>query len=139
MNIIAITGRLTKDIELSKTSSGIMFAKFNVAVPSEMKDSNGERQSDFFPCIAWRENAEKIQNYFHKGNAIELFGSMNSRTFTNKDGYNQLFWEFTVKGWGFPQFKDEQESSDDKKEIKSKKESQTGLTSIDDSEEDLPF
>jgi len=140
MNIITISGRLTKDIELSKTASGTTLARFNVAVSSEIKDENGERKADFFPCIAWRETAEAIQKFFHKGSPIELFGSMNSRTYNNKDGVRQLIWEINVKGWGFPAInKDDQETPKETKSNKSKKESQAELIPLDDDDDDLPF
>ena len=142
MNNIAISGRLTKDIELTKTASGTTLARFNVAVTSEIKDENGERKADFFPCIAWRETAEAIQKFFHKGSPIELFGTMNSRTYNNKDGVRQLIWEINVKGWGFPPVnKDDQETEETPKETKSKKskkESQADLIPVDD-DDDLPF
>lgn len=134
MNIITITGRLTKDIELSQTPTGIVLTRFNVAVPSEFKDENGEKKADFFSCIAWREMAKTLGEYFKKGSPIELFGSMNSRTYQDKNGENKLIWELNVKGWGFPPVNRETEDPT----TKSKKESHTELTPIDD-DDDLPF
>ena len=140
MNIITISGRLTKDIELTKTASGTTLARFNVAVTSEIRDENGERKADFFPCIAWRETAEAIQKFFHKGSPIELFGTMNSRTYKDKNGENKLIWEINIKGWGFPPVnKDDQETSEETKSNKSKKESQISLIPVDDDTDDLPF
>lgn len=137
MNNISISGRVVKDIELSKTVNGITLTRFNVAVPSELKDENGDRKADFFICIAWRENAESIAKYFKKGSPIELYGSMNSRSYRNKEGNTSTIWELNVKGWGFGnQSKDENQET---KSNKSKKGSQTELTPIDDSDEDLPF
>lgn len=139
MNIMAITGRLTKDIELSKTPNGITLTRFNVAVPSEIKDENGEKKADFFSCIAWRETAEVIGKYFKKGSPIELFGSMNSRAYKDHKGENKVIWEFNVKGWGFPPLnKDQQEENI----IKSKNNKQTeiSLSPLDDIDDDeLPF
>ena len=136
MNNISISGRLVKDIELSRTANGTTLTRFNVAVPSELKDENGDRKADFFICIAWRENAESIAKYFKKGSPIELYGSMNSRSYV-KDGKTSTIWELNVKGWGFAQTnKDETQET---KSNKSKKGSQAELTPIDESDEDLPF
>lgn len=138
MNNISISGRVVKDIELSKTVNGITLTRFNVAVPSELKDENGDRKADFFICIAWRENAESIAKYFKKGSPIELYGSINSRSYTTKAGTTSTIWELNVKGWGFGnQSKDENQET---KSNKSKKGSQAELMPIDeDMDEDLPF
>ena len=135
MNNISISGRLTKDIELSKTVNGTTLTRFNVAVASELKDENGERKADFFVCIAWRESAESIAKYFKKGSPIELWGSMNSRNYTAKDGHASTIWELNVRGWGFPQT-----LKDENQEIKAKKGGQEELIPLDeDDDQDLPF
>ena len=137
MNNVSISGRVVKDIELSKTANGTTLIRFNVAVPSELKDENGDRKADFFICIAWRENAESIAKYFKKGSPIELYGSMNSRSYRTKEGTTSTIWELNVKGWGFGnQSKDENQET---KTNKSKKESQAELTPIDEDDDDLPF
>lgn len=141
MNLITISGRITKDIELSTTPTGTKLTRFNVAVASELKDGNGERKADFFPCIAWRETAETLGKYFKKGSPIEIFGSMNSRTYKDKNsGENKIIWEINVKGWNFPPLnKDDQETSETPK-TKSNKSKKEELTPLDDDEtDDLPF
>ena len=101
MNNISIVGRITKDIELQTTSSGIEFTRFNVAVQSEFKTTDGERKADFFTCIAWRENAKNIVKYFKKGYPIVIMGSMNSRSYEKEDGSTQNIWELNVKNFSF--------------------------------------
>jgi single-strand DNA-binding protein len=100
MNNISIVGRLTKDVEIQKTSNGIKFARLNIAVPSEQKNSEGERLTDFFTCVVWREAAETIAKYFEKGNPIAFTGSMNSRSY-EKDGAKHTIWELNVKNFYF--------------------------------------
>lgn len=140
MNTIIISGRLTKDIELSHTPTGTVLTRFNVAVASELKDDSGNRKADFFPCIAWRESAEAIGKYFKKGSPIELQGTMNSRTYNDKNGESKLIWELNVRSWGFPPVnKDPDEETPKTKSNKSKKESQAELTPIDEDDDDLPF
>lgn len=137
MNKIIISGRLTKDVELSKTSNGTVLTRFNVAVASEIKNADGERQADFFVCIAWRETAEAIAKYFKKGSPIELFGSMNSRKYESEKG-TQTIWELNVNGWSFPPMnKDEKEENN--KTSKNKKASQPELEPLDIDDDDLPF
>lgn len=139
MNNISIVGRITKDIELQTTSSGIEFTRFNVAVQSEFKTEDGERKADFFTCIAWRENAKNIAKYFKKGSPIGIMGSMNSRYYEKEDGSTQNIWELNVKNFSF--VGSSSEESEEKQTTKSKKsKSQPELTPIDDIDDDnLPF
>lgn len=139
MNNISIVGRLTKDVEIETTNSGVEYARFNVAVKSEFKTADGERKTDFFTCIAWRETAKNIAKYFKKGYPIGVIGSMNSRTYEKTDGTSQLIWEINVKTFSFVGG-----SNDEKEEIeqstKSKNSnSQPELTLIDIEDDDLPF
>ena len=140
MNNISIVGRITKDVELQTTSSGIEFTRFNVAVQSEFKTADGEKKADFFTCIAWRENAKNIAKFFKKGNPIGIMGSMNSRSYEKEDGSTQNIWELNVKNFSFVGSSNE-ESEENKQTTKSKKSNtQKELTPIDDIDnDDLPF
>ena len=141
MNNISIVGRLTKDVELSTTASGIEFARFNVAVASEFKGADGEKQADFFICIAWRETAKNIVKFFKKGYPIGLMGSMNSRSYKKEDGSKQLVWELNVKNFSFVgSSNDENEKPETNKgSEKSKKETQMQITPVDEDDDNLPF
>ena len=139
MNNISIVGRMTKDVEIATTNSGVEYARFNVAVQNEFKTAEGEREADFFTCIAWRETAKNIAKYFKKGYPIGIIGSMNSRTYEKVDGTRQLIWEINVKTFSFVG------GSNDKKEeieqtTKSKNSnSEPELIPIDIEDDDLPF
>ena len=74
MNKITLMGRLTRDPELNTTPSQIMVAKFDIAVDRKYKNAAGEREVDFFKCIAWRQTGEFIAKYFKKGNKILVTG-----------------------------------------------------------------
>lgn len=134
MNNISILGRLTKDVELTHTPNGVPLCRFNVAVPSELKTSDGEKQADFFLCIAWRDIAEKIAKYFKKGYPIGIVGAMNSRIYQKEDGLSQTIWELNVKGFSFVS------SNDSPDKGKEKGKNAETLTPLNDEEsEDLPF
>lgn len=96
MNNINIIGRLTKDVTLSTTNSGVNYARFNVAVPSEIKQQDEEPNVNFFVCVAWRNTAENIAKYCKKGRQIALTGSMESRSYQGQDGQNRTIWELNV-------------------------------------------
>lgn len=141
MNNISIVGRLTKDVEIQTTSSGIEFARFNVAVTSEMKTADGERQADFFICVAWRETAKNIAKYFKKGYPIALSGSMNSRSYEKTDGSKQLVWKLNVKNFYFVGSSNEEpkETKENKSKTKTKQATQSSMELEPVDDDNLPF
>ena len=96
MNSICIMGRLTKDIELKTTQSGISVATFDVAVPRKRSDKDGNRQTDFLTCVAWRHSAEFLSKYFRKGDMIAVEGEMQTRKYTDQNGNNRTAYEIVV-------------------------------------------
>ena len=92
MNNICITGRLTSAPEIKKTTSGVSVCSVNVAVDRDYK-VNGEKATDFIPCVFWRGTAEFVGKYFSKGDMIAVVGSLESRKYKDKDGNNRTVWE----------------------------------------------
>lgn len=92
MNIIAIKGRLVRDPECRKTPNDITTCKITVAV-DRAYSSGGEKQTDFFDCVFWRQGAEFVSKYFSKGKEIIVQGEMQSRKWQDKDGNNRISWE----------------------------------------------
>lgn len=85
LNRATIMGRLTKDPELRRTGSGIAVASFTVAVDRDF-ENNGERETDFIECVAWRGAGEFVARNFHKGKMIVVSGRIQQRGWTDKDG-----------------------------------------------------
>lgn len=81
MNIVILKGRLTKDVEVRSTGSGLAVASFAVAVDRRFKDANGNKQTDFINCVAWRQQASFLGQYFHKGSPILITGELQTRSF----------------------------------------------------------
>ena len=77
-------GRLTADPELRQSVNGISSCNFNVAVDRGFKGQNGERQTDFIGCTAWRQTAEFICRYFSKGKMIGIDGTIRTRNYDDK-------------------------------------------------------
>ena len=95
MNNCVFTGRLTKDPEIKTTQNGKKYINFSIAVDRKTKDSNGQRQADFIPCIAWNKTAEIIAQYFVKGSPIGVTGSLQVRSY-DKDGEKRFAYEILV-------------------------------------------
>ncbi len=87
LNHIVIMGRLTRDPELRRTNSGLAVASFSVAVDRDFgKNENGERETDFIDCVAWRQTGEFVSKYFTKGSMIVVSGRLQIRSWNDKDG-----------------------------------------------------
>lgn len=92
MNYIAIKGRLVKNPELKTTQSGVSVCTITVAVDRSYS-AGGEKQTDFFDCVFWRQGADFVSKYFTKGKEIIIQGEMQSRKWQDKDGNNRISWE----------------------------------------------
>lgn len=92
MNNICIIGRLCAQPEIKKTTSGVSVCSVSIAVDRDYK-VNGEKATDFIPCVAWRGTAEFVEKYFRKGDMIAVVGSLESRKYKDKDGNNRTVWE----------------------------------------------
>ena len=87
LNHIIIMGRLTRDPELRRTGSGVAVASFTVAVDRDFgKNENGERETDFIDCVAWRQTGEFVSKYFTKGRMAVVSGRLQIRNWNDKDG-----------------------------------------------------
>lgn len=96
MNKVELTGRLTKDPEVKMTPSNIAVCSFSVACDRRFKTQSGDRQTDFIPCVAWRQQAELLGNYFHKGSRIEIVGSLQTRSYEDQNKQKRTVVEVVV-------------------------------------------
>lgn len=92
MNIIGITGRLTHDPELKKTQSGLSVCQVDVAVSRpRTKD-----KTDFLKVIVWRQSADYLCQYGRKGSEIAVAGSLQSRSYEDKNGNKRTAYEIVA-------------------------------------------
>lgn len=86
INIVALMGRLTFEPEVRTTPSGVSVMHFQVACDRNYQRSGQDRQADFIDCVAWRQTAEFISRYFHKGSMIAVEGTLQTSSYTDKNG-----------------------------------------------------
>lgn len=118
-------GRLTRDVELRTTQSGVPVASFTVAVDRDYQQ-NGNRQADFINCVAWRGTAEFVSKFFHKGSMAIVTGSLQSRQWEDRNGQKRTEWEIQADSVYFGEAKREPKAPD------------VEYTEVDDDEE-IPF
>lgn len=90
-NRVILIGRLTRDPELKYTAGGLAVTKFAIAVDRKFKNQQGERQTDFFDCTAWRQKAEFVANYVAKGRLVAVEGSIEFNEATGQDGQKRRY------------------------------------------------
>ncbi|MBR6360572.1 MAG: single-stranded DNA-binding protein [Clostridia bacterium] len=101
LNCAAIMGRLTADPELKKTSQDISVCSFTVAVDRNFVKQGEERQADFIDVTAWRQQAEFVSRFFHKGSMIAVNGSIQTRNWEDKNGNKRKSTEIIADNISF--------------------------------------
>lgn len=109
MNKIILIGNLTKDPEFTSTNSGVSVCKFTIAVQRKFKNADGERETDFINCVAWRELAEHISKYLKKGSKAGVAGSIQTRTYDATDGTKRYVTEVVADEVEFISTKEKKE------------------------------
>lgn len=99
-NHAIIAGKITRDPELRQTQSGIATVTFTVAV-NRKPSKNGEAQTDFFNVTAWRQTAELIAKYFRKRSSICVVGSIQNRSYEDKNGQKKYITEIVAENVNF--------------------------------------
>lgn len=128
MNLVVLMGRVTSDIEVKKTQSGVSVARFNVAVDRPSKQGE-EKKTDFISVVAWRSTAEFCGKYFSKGKMIAIEGSIQTGSY-EKDGVKRNTFDILANNVSF---------CGDKGESRPASEEKDPLLIDADEDEDLPF
>lgn len=144
LNVVALMGRLVAEPELRHTTSGVATCTFRIAADrSYSKD--GERKADFIDIVTWRQTAEFVCKYFHKGSMIAVNGSIQTRNYEDKNGNKRTAFEVVAEGVHFASTAREAPKVDAQRTPEPFKTNaaaadvqQDGFEVIDDSE-DLPF
>ena len=85
LNKVILGGRLTADVELKQTPSGVSVCTFSLAI-NRKTGKDQEQKTDFIDCQAWRQTAEFIARYFRKGSSICIVGSIQKRSWKDQQG-----------------------------------------------------
>lgn len=94
-NQVTIAGHITEAPELRQTTSGRAVCTFTVAV-NRRRSKDGTQAADFLTVVAWDKTAEFVVQYFPKGAAILVVGSIQTRKWQDKDGGNRYATEIVA-------------------------------------------
>lgn len=88
INVVVITGNLTRDPELRSTPGGTSVCKLRVAVNSRRKDQSGQwvDKPNYFDVTVWGAQGENCANYLSKGRPVAVEGRLDWREWEDKEG-----------------------------------------------------
>ena len=137
MNKVFLIGNLTRDPELTETPSGVAVCRFAIAVSRDYANADGNRETDFFNITVWRGRAENCGKYLKKGNKVAIVGSLQTRSYEDKDGIKRNVTDVVASEVEFLTPRSAQSDSDDGETVTSVKRERPQLEAIDDNQ--LPF
>ena len=137
MNKVILIGNLTRDPELSETPAGVAVCRFSVAVSRDYANSDGTRETDFFNITVWRRTAENCGKYLKKGNKVAVVGSLQNRSYEDKDGIKRNVTDVIANEVEFLTPKNAQSSDETDGGAVSARRERPPLEAIDDNQ--LPF
>ncbi len=144
INRVILVGRLTRDPELRRTTSGMSVASFTVAVDNRVK-SGAEKSASFIPCTVWNQAAENVSKFTRKGSLVGIDGRLNQRSYDSKEGKRVTVLEVICDSVQFLEPKSgaaEATPTDvtpDFQPDEPARETSKNLSSIDIVDDDLPF
>jgi len=101
---ITIIGNLTDDPELRFTQQGAAVTNFTVASTPRFFDKASSEWRDgdalFMRCSVWREQAEHVAEYLHKGNRVIVSGQMQQQRWEDKEGNKRSGFQLLVQEVG---------------------------------------
>jgi len=137
LNSVDLMGRLTAEPELRTTNNDIAVVSFRIAVERDFKNSIGKKEADFINITAWRQTAEFASNYFTKGMLVAVKGSIQTQSYTDKEGNNRTSFEVVADRLYFAEGKRPNSTlSDNESPFPVKIE---GTDCFADDDDDLPF
>ncbi|MGL5021358.1 MAG: single-stranded DNA-binding protein [Mycoplasmatales bacterium] len=86
VNNVVLIGRITRDLEVKSSTTGVEICNFSIAVNRNFKNSSGEYDADFISCVAFRQTAKFMGQYLQKGNLISVTGRIQTRSYDNDQG-----------------------------------------------------
>lgn len=138
LNSCCLQGRLTKDPELRYTTSGKAVATVCIAVERNRKNTSGEKETDWINLVVWDKKAELLSKHFAKGQMLIADGSIQTRSYTDKDGNKRTAFEVLVNNIYFADSKKETAPQGNTSTFTFPENFAPG-TSIDVDVDDLPF
>lgn len=112
LNTICLVGRVVHNPEIKHTPTGNAVTTFAVAVERNRSGQDGQKIVDYIDVVAWRKTAEFVSKYFSKGSWIAVNGSLQTRTYEDRNGNKRKVFEVLAENVHFCGGKSEATASD---------------------------
>ena len=146
MNKVILMGRLTRDPELSyTTTTNTAVCKFTLAVNRRFAKATDEIKADFFPVVTWAKTAEFCSKYFRKGQLVGVIGRVETRNWTDQEGKKHYITEGIGEEAYFAESKKSEnsgffENTNNSEGANNESNSQNdSFYALDEDDDDLPF
>ena len=139
MNKVFLIGNLTRDPEIRETASGVPMCRFAIAVQRPYSSQDGERQTDFFECTAWRGLGENIARFTKKGKKVAVTGSIQIRNYEDNQGAKRTAVDVIVQDCEFLSPRDSEDSFEDEAPRASAPAKRKPVLQAMDDDSDIPF
>lgn len=96
MNKAILVGNLAADPEFQFTANSIARCTFRLAVPRRFANQSGERETDFLQIVCWRQTAELVRQYLHRGSKCAVEGTIQTRSYDAQDGSKRYVTEIVA-------------------------------------------
>ena len=141
INRVVLVGRLTRDPELRKTTSGNAVATFTVAIDNRLKNPDGSKSTSFIPCVVFGNSSDVVAKFARKGMLVGVEGRINQRSYLKADSTKATVFEIICDSVQFLERREE--VANEEMEIPPfddvPAEESKALDSIDITDDDLPF
>lgn len=139
MNKVFLIGNLTKDPEMSETSNGTIFCRISIAV-NRPYSKDTEKAVDYFNITIWRNQAENCGKYLKKGSKVAVVGSVQNRSYEDKDGNKRQTTDIVAETCEFLIKSNNENSKDNDEETPSRPNTRNNNSNqIEMYDDDLPF
>lgn len=144
INKIILVGHLGSDPEVKRFDSGVMVAKFSLAVTEKYKNKSGEvvESTEWFDLEAWEGAAKIAEQYLKKGSQIFAEGKQRTEKWETQTGEKRSRKIVRISGFqmlgGKPSGNNEQRPQSNTNTMFDQTQN-SGLSYQETEEDDLPF
>lgn len=105
LNKVHLIGRVTKDVELKKTTTNVSVAKLGLATNNVFvaKDGTKKETAQFHNCVVFGKQADTAAQWIKKGQEIYIEGRIEYRSWEDKDKSKRYITEIIVERFQFGQ------------------------------------
>lgn len=86
MNSVNLIGRITKDVELKTTESGMVATSMFIAINNGKNENGEDKPADFPKICVYEKQAENLAKYCKKGSLVGVNGRIKTRNYEKEDG-----------------------------------------------------